>query len=223
MWANYQASKGFEIVIINDVKDAKSGKKFHLLFVSNDKITQIVLSTSKIAETVLYPDDRKQKKPVTSVTIRLTNQTMAHQQVVVDTQGTYEYVLHISSSLMEEKNVEKAVVLAVQRGMTRVWLWNGEGGTPDELIDGIVEFVNVVGGHVGIPDYRLKRLPVVDNMCWKYGDHMDMAHFLRYCETMKNGFIERLNQAMESSWHDSMVDDALGMPAWQLCGSYYSL
>ncbi|KAF5195915.1 Plant basic secretory protein (BSP) family protein [Thalictrum thalictroides] len=235
IFANYQASKGFEIIIINDVKHTHPlGSKFHLFFVSNDKATQIVLNTSNLAEHVLYPDNQQPKKPVIRVTVRFTNENLTSQVVVkaakIEQDISYEYVLHISSSLMEESNAERAMVLAVQRAMVRVWLWNNrENYAPDELIDGIVEYVMVIAGFVPSPPdcSKLSQLPVSStdyshSMCWKNWDHaIDMVQFLIYCEMMRNGFIGRLNQAMQVSWHDHMVDDALGLPVGHLCESYY--
>ncbi|PIA41443.1 hypothetical protein AQUCO_02200095v1 [Aquilegia coerulea] len=234
IFANYQASKGIEIIIINDVKHTPLGRKFHLFFVSNDKVTQIVLNTSNLAQHVLYPDDQQPKKPVTRVTVRFTDENFTSPVLIkvakLEQDISYEYVLHISSSLMEESNVERAMVLAVQRAMVRVWLWNNrENCATDKLIDGIVEYVMVIAGLVpSPPDYtNLSRLLLVSDdstMCWKNLDHViDMVQFLKYCEMTRNGFIGRLNQAMQgSSWHDQMVDDALGLPVKQLCGSYNS-
>ncbi|XP_059664287.1 uncharacterized protein LOC132310064 [Cornus florida] len=44
IWANYEASKGFKITIINEAADSPAGKRFTLLYVSNDKATRILLN-----------------------------------------------------------------------------------------------------------------------------------------------------------------------------------
>lgn len=226
VFANYHASQGFEIVLTNNIKDTPNGRKFHLFLVSNDKATRMVLDRSELVEKVLYPDDWHPKKPVIRVTIALTKENFTHQVEVVH-KTDHEYILQVSSSLMEERNVESAMELAVQRGMTLVWLWNGEGGAPEVIVNGVVEYINLVAAGAAsleLPDYRLNQLPAVEkkNLCWKQWDYIEMAYFLRYCEMMNDGFIGRLNQAMQGRWHDLMVDDALGMPVQPLCKSYYS-
>ncbi|KAL5731923.1 hypothetical protein ACHQM5_004603 [Ranunculus cassubicifolius] len=190
IWANYQASQGFEIIVINDIKDTPAGRKFHLFFVSNDKATRIVLHASKLAEKILCPHDRQTKKPVNRVTIRFTDKNLTRQEEILKKSNEHEYTLHLNSSIMEEDNVEKAMLLAVQRGMSRIWLWNGEGA-PEVVTEGLVEYVNLVGGVVQSPEYRLGKLQAVENSCWRDWNHMEMVKFLRYCEMMNKGFIGR--------------------------------
>ncbi|XXG90496.1 hypothetical protein AAC387_Pa12g2250 [Persea americana] len=63
IWANYEASKGFEVIILNNSGDTPQGRRFDLFFVSDDRATRIVLNTSKFVERILYPDHHHPKKP----------------------------------------------------------------------------------------------------------------------------------------------------------------
>ncbi|RZC64093.1 hypothetical protein C5167_025835 [Papaver somniferum] len=143
LWANYEASKGFEINIISENHQASTAsRRFNLLYVSNDKISRVVLNTSEFVENILYPPNESHvKRTITRVTVRLADQNLTNP-VIVNHQKRGEFELNISPSLLlleEKRNVEKEVVMAVQRGMARVWIWSyGDyHGVPESLIQGI--------------------------------------------------------------------------------------
>ncbi|KAF6141763.1 hypothetical protein GIB67_027941 [Kingdonia uniflora] len=223
VWANYEASKGFDIIIINDVPGTYYGRKFDLLFVSNGKAIRIVLNTSEFAESVLYPNSIQPKKIIQHVTLKLSIQNVL-QPVVVSIREKGHYVISISPSIMEETNVQEAIVSSIQRAMAYAWLWDGEERAPRSLKDGIVEFISMSAGFSS-PSSDIDKelhLPLSDGLCWTNKDPFAVAHFLNYCEGLQNGFIGRLNQAMKDSWDARMVDDALGLPAQKLCLPYHS-
>ncbi|XP_042495802.1 uncharacterized protein LOC122074881 [Macadamia integrifolia] len=224
IWANYEASKGFEVTIINDAGQSPAGRRFALFFVSDDKATRIVLNTSYFAEKLLYPDAThlKNKKQVNRVTLRLAGRNLS-QAVVVNMTNNHEFVLHINPSVMEETNVDKAMVSAIQRGMARVWVWDGEMSAPTSLLDGMVEYVGISAGFAATSNYSGDFAPELSdgNSCWEDRDRLAVANFLDYCERVRHGFIVRLNQHMREGWHVRTMDDALGLPAQQLCSSYY--
>ncbi|KAI3864466.1 hypothetical protein MKW98_022511 [Papaver atlanticum] len=235
LWANYEASKGFEINIISENHETTaSSRRFNLLYVSNDKISRVVLNTSEFVENILYPPNESHvKKTITRVTVRLADQNLSNP-VVVNHQNEGEFELNISPSLLllEEKiNMDKEIVMAVQRGMARVWIWSyGDyHGVPKSLIEGMEEYV--VGNSVGF-DYHPsllnsgeKKLPAdSDKTCWKDNNPVNVAHFLRYCEGIKSGFIRRLNQGIRDRWDEKQtLDDALlGISSVKVCADYHS-
>ncbi|XP_077227544.1 plant basic secretory protein (BSP) family protein [Tasmannia lanceolata] len=259
LWANYEASKGFEITIINDAGNTLAGPRFHLIFDSNDKATRIILKCSEFVERILYPDVHHPKKPIDHVTLRLANrnftggttvevdvgaspkitkikgqdysipdQTIQDHQItnptIQNTSHTQrDFVIRISPSVMDEADVNMAMASAVQRGMARVWLWDGQNGAPLSLLDGIVEYVTMVAGFgPSLGSGRVTPLES-DGGCWEDKNPTVVAHFLWYCERSKHGFLARLNQAMREQWHVGMVDEALGFPAQRVCASYHSL
>ncbi|PQM37182.1 uncharacterized protein Pyn_39938 [Prunus yedoensis var. nudiflora] len=86
LYANREASKGFDITVINDIKDSVAGRRFHLFYVSNDKATRIILDTSNFVEHLLYPEAHAQpKKHINHVVLRLSslNSTSDNIGVVV--------------------------------------------------------------------------------------------------------------------------------------------
>ncbi|KAJ0110412.1 hypothetical protein Patl1_01460 [Pistacia atlantica] len=220
IWANYEASKGFDVIIVNDSKDSLAGKRFELLYISNDKATRILLNTSAFAENILYSDTNHSKNQVHSVTLRLTAKNLS-QIVTVDTSKTDEFVINLSPSIMGYANVNSAIISALQRGMARTWLWDGESRAPARLMDGLVEYITMLAGMSQRKKFvGAGELPEFSHVCWDDKDPMVVAEFLDYCEKHNNGFIQRLNQAMREGWDIATVNDALGMEAKYYCDSY---
>lgn len=133
----------------------------------------------------------------------------------------HDHVVNISPALALEEN--HAIESAIQHAMARIWVWDGESRAPPPLVDGLVEYISMVGGFGPVNNFDDNaKLLKCDHIWWEDKDPKVVAHFLGYCERHQKGFIQRLNQAMKDRWHDRMVDDALGMPAQNLCSSYTS-
>lgn len=223
IWANHEASKGFDVIIVNDSEDSLAGKRFELLYISNDKATRILLNASAFVENILYSDTNHTKKQVRRVTLRLTNKNLS-QIVTVDTSKTDEFVINLSPSIMGYAHVNSAVISALQRGMARVWIWDGDSRAPAPLIDGLVECITILAGISQRKDFiDGGELPEFSHLCWDDKDPSLVAHFLDYCEEHNTGFIQQLNQAMREGWDNGTVNNALGMDAKYYCDSYKNL
>ncbi|XP_068664926.1 uncharacterized protein [Aristolochia californica] len=232
IWAQYEASRGFDITIVNDAHGTPSARRFDLLFVSNDKATRIILNTSNFVEQILYSGGDTHEevivlptKPVDRVILRLVQMSSSSDRVsVVVSPGKKagEFVIGINSAIMEEKNPNVAMVAAVQRGMARVWLWNGRKGVPRSLLEGMVEYIASLAGISPSPESaRLMRHG--SGSCWTEDDPAAVAQFLRFCEAKRRGFFARLNRAMKEDWEPRMMDEALGIPVRRLCSLYHSV
>lgn len=150
IWANHEASKGFKVSLINNAKDSPAGKRFALFYVSNDEGTRIIQNTSALVENILYPDDgstnqnQAKKKPVKHVVLQLSTKNLTK---IVETSKSknFVYTISLSPSVLEDhessNNVGYAVKSAIQRGMARIWLWDGESMAPPRLIDGMEEYI----------------------------------------------------------------------------------
>nr|GMD84238.1 uncharacterized protein LOC109150370 [Ipomoea batatas] len=231
VWATHEASKGFAITIINDAVaggcDTVAGKRFHLFYVSNDQATRLILERSQFAENTLYsPSDHHPKKTITHVILRLSSRNLSRPATTHSGDRDGEFVIHLSPSIMHDPNFKHAMFLAVQRGMARIWLWDGQGNAPITLINGIVDYISTLAVSGGSPPAPSgAELPEYSGSgCWTgNSDPRAVAGFLNYCEGKREGFLRRLNQEMKNNWHEKMVDDALGgMPAKTLCDSYHS-
>ncbi|KAM7260912.1 hypothetical protein ACFE04_026387 [Oxalis oulophora] len=143
IWANYEASKGFEVTIINDVHlSNKASQRFNLLYVSNDKATRIILNASAFAEKILYSTNNykiEKRNKVKHVTLHLTS----HNFTKLVRLKSGHYVIYLSPSIMEHKNVDYAMMSTIQRAMARIWVW-------DEncmwLADVMAEYITMIAG-----------------------------------------------------------------------------
>ncbi|KAK3183419.1 hypothetical protein Dsin_030705 [Dipteronia sinensis] len=205
IYANYEQSKGFDIIIINDIKDSLAGNRFELFYVSNDKATRILQNTSAFIE----------NKQVRRVTLRLLSKNNLTRIPTVEAPKSDEFVINISPSIImgHSSNDNHAMVSAIQRGMARVWLWDGDSRAPPWLVDGLVEYMSrlagfgeVVRGFGGSSSWDDVKDPRV------------VAQDLDQCEENNKGFVRRLNQAMRQRWVDRTVVEARN-----LCDYYKKL
>ncbi|XP_075498034.1 LOW QUALITY PROTEIN: uncharacterized protein LOC142536410 [Primulina tabacum] len=228
LWANHEAYRGFSVTVINEAGETIAGKRFHLFYVSNDEATRILIKASKAVETFLYTDnDMDSKKEVARVIFKLKGSNSS-DEVVVDSERVHEFVLNISPSILEGTDFKRGMFLAVQQGVARVWLWDGQGQSPKYLINGIVEYItNNLDGFGRLPPSLEEAAPLQKGFssaaCWKSQDPRAVAEFLKHCERHQPGFIARLNRGMKYVWHDDMFGVALGLPVQDLCTSFESL
>ncbi|KAJ9147172.1 hypothetical protein P3X46_029364 [Hevea brasiliensis] len=222
LWAKYEASKGFGITIINDIKDSPLGKRFNLLYMSNDKATRLIQSSSSFVENILYPNISYTKKKVNRVTLRLARSNITNL-FVVETNTNHEFVITVSPSIVgDTKNLDYALKSIVLQGLSRVWLWDDDSKdkAPPWLIDGLLEYIKTVAGYGPMRDFDGSELPEFGQFCMGDKDPWAVAQFLDHCERHSKGFIQRLNQAMKDGWDDRTVEDALGISAQNICHSF---
>ncbi|CAN4087316.1 unnamed protein product [Withania somnifera] len=230
LWANYEASKGFSITIVNEAIEEGTfvSKRFNLFFVSNDEAIRLVLKTSKFVENILYPinDDDHQdsdqsqiKKQVKHVMLRLSSRNLTCPVIVklLSQDNNDEFVIHISPSILKGPNYKRNIFLTLQKGMARIWLWDGQGNAPSSLVNGMIEYITSLASSTESESVEPVKL---DRSCWKSKDTRTIVNFLNYCEGKREGFVRRLNKKMKNGWHEKMLDDALGMPVWHLCETY---
>ncbi|XP_057955046.1 uncharacterized protein LOC131149026 [Malania oleifera] len=222
IWANYEASKGFDITVVNDARDSPAGQRFDLLFVRNDEARRMVLIAAKFLDNILYSDHHL-KMRVNSVTARLAGRNLT-STVVVKATGNRDFWINISPQILQERDVNRAMASALQHGMAKIWLWGSHLTAPAALVDGIVEYISLLSGSgAGILDAGgvWSPAPGSNTVCWEANntDPVAVARFLSFCEKREKGFIGRLSKALEDGWHDRTVDDALGVPAQSLCDS----
>ncbi|GER53411.1 plant basic secretory protein family protein [Striga asiatica] len=217
-WANHEASKGYAVTVVNGAHGTLAGKRFQLFYASNDEATRVLVKTSHVIQSILYPDNNNtpsdDKKPVSHVVLELTGHDLTDDVIVRRGAGPGEFVVRISRSVMEGPDYDRAVVRAVRRGAARVWLWDG----PINLVNGIVE---LLAGELGGPMAGPGPLDWA-GACWTPEDPREVAEFLRYCEVRAGpGFVGRLNRAMKDGWEDGILEGLLGQPVQDLCREYH--
>ncbi|CAI0417843.1 unnamed protein product [Linum tenue] len=212
LWANHEASKGFQVQIFNDARDSPAGKRFDLFYISNDRATRILLNASTFVEHLVYaPEDHpNHKKPVHRVALRLASTSNLTADETVTNHGG-KFVIRLSPSLMQGLTAgsrDSAIASAVLRGMARVWLWDGgeESRAPSWVIEAAMECVSRMAGF---------------GVGGETTDARMLAGIMEHSERHSKGFIRRLNQALRSGWRDrATVEEAAGMTVEQMCESY---
>ncbi|KAF3791550.1 hypothetical protein EJ110_NYTH14208 [Nymphaea thermarum] len=252
VWANHEASKGFDIHVRNEIADATAARRFHLLFVADDRIDRMVLSSSRAAERLLYGENAQKRKKVVkrvSITVRLSasdqpgNTAFFAADAGNCAEQCFCYTIYVGSGILREKEdvwkVRRVVGSAVQKVMAYVWLSDGDGRTPAALLDGIAEYVTRAS--VGGEGLNVARVPTGEGNgrtgetnvsgssrrgrsgeCWLAEDPGEVAAFVGYCECMSSGFVARLNEKMAEGWRPEMVDEVLGTSSMRLCSSFSS-
>lgn len=231
LWANYEVSKGFSITIVNEaIEGTVANKRFDLFYVSNDEATRLVLRTSKFVENILYPISDRQdygqpgiKKQVKHIILQLSSRNLTSPIIVKSSRDDKDvFVVYISPSILEGPNYKRDMFLALQKGMARIWLWDGQGNAPSSLVNGMAKYITSLAslsGRVTSESESVKSLKL-NRSCWKSKDKRTIVKLLNYCEGKKEGFVRRLNKEMKNGWNEKIIDDVLGMPAWHLCETY---
>ncbi|VVB03170.1 unnamed protein product [Arabis nemorensis] len=206
LWANHEASKGFSITIINEAEHSPSGKRFSLFFKSDDTAVRVLLDTSFFVERFLYEGvPHRLRKPVNHVTVRFSDG--AERFSVTSGARHGEYVIRLSSSLVERSDLSNAVKFALRHSMVRIWLWGNESRASPELVAGMVEYLAEPG---------LKRRSFDESGgYWEDKESVSVAKWLGYCEGQREGFIRRLNHGMRLRWDDRTV----GLASYGACDS----
>ncbi|KAJ3700895.1 hypothetical protein LUZ61_004600 [Rhynchospora tenuis] len=199
LWANYEASKGFDLTVNNASTNTLAGRRFNLMFVSNGKAAKMLLESSNAIERILYPGNMYDKKAVRHVILELAGEKTTE---VVQVKHCYkkekpgEYLILIKPEILEEENVTMAMAAALYRAMAYVWLWDGTTATQTNIVDAIVEYIMFKFGF--------------DSMSSK-NINSSVGNLLMKCENLSDGFVGRLNNAVHELWYERMVDEALNL------------
>lgn len=226
-WANMEASKGFDVVILNEVHATAAGRRFHLLFHSDDEAERIVLRASAFVERLLFPNQLRPRRPIRRVTLRLSPSN--HTNYFITHRFSDEVTLEVSSAIMEEDDVRAAMKKVVLRGMARAWLLDGQDQAPEQLVDGVADCITAMAGTRSIKsgyysEYYPSSVEAAEKReddCWEGKEGGRVVGFFLYCEELQPGFLARVNSGMEHRWHGRQtVDFALGSPAREACMAY---
>ncbi|KAH6788821.1 hypothetical protein C2S51_003827 [Perilla frutescens var. frutescens] len=207
IWANHEASKGYAITLVNESATTFAGARFQLFYVANEEATRVMIKASNSIENFLYPYSHSSiKKPIESVIVKLADRNLTNNVVVEPGSGQDQFVLNISPSIMGGTNFGHDVDVALRRGVARMWLWDGQGSSPRNLINAIVEYlINI------LENGSIELLEPTTAECWDPEDGRSVAEFVNHGERRRPGFIRRLNRAMKDGWNDEKLGAALGM------------
>ncbi|KAF3339964.1 Peptidase of plants and bacteria [Carex littledalei] len=197
--ANHTTSNSFEVSVVNAVANTPTGRRFHLMFVSNGKISQFLYSSNKIIEQVIYPTGSFPRKPINHITIHLSGQNLTDMVAVHTGFKPGEFSVVLGHGFLSSENPAIAFRIVLHRAMASVRVWDG----PEEVVSAMVEYLAMQATlkTFGTIDARL------DGSCWSPG-------FLRYSESIENGFVARLNQQLRDRY------TGLGLLNRSMCEAY---
>ncbi|KAL1812027.1 hypothetical protein ACET3Z_022092 [Daucus carota] len=117
-----------------------------------------------------------------------------NNQIHVDTKYIANYVGDVK---VEIKGV-------LYHETTHIWQWNGNGTAPSGLIEGVADYVRLKSG-LAPPHWRKRGMGV------NWDDGYDItAHFLEYCNGLRDGFVAELNGKMKYSYSEDYFVHLLG-------------
>ncbi|WCJ17814.1 Plant basic secretory protein (BSP) family protein [Euphorbia peplus] len=152
--------------------------------------------------------DMTQRKNVTEISL-----------IIEDIDGvayTEENEIHISTNYMEKfsKDLRSEVFGILYHETVHVWQWDGQGTTPEGLIEGIADFVRLKA------DYAPNQWPKAgEGEKWDQGYGVT-ARFLDFCNGIRGGFVAELNQKMKSGFNVDYFVELLGKPEDLLWSEY---
>ncbi|KAG6477109.1 uncharacterized protein LOC122023260 [Zingiber officinale] len=208
LWANYEASKGFQVTVLNAASSvssssssSSSARRFDLLFVANGRAARLVHRAADSVQRALYPDASFPRKPVERVTLSMAPAVAAdhgdcvREATVAVRRGRREgeFAVELRPRVMEAADVAEAVGGAVRRGVARVWLWDGQGRAPERVIAALEDYLatssaDALRGALASQSRNhsaATALPQEDFVC-----------------------AARLNRAMKDGWDDRMLIEA---------------
>ncbi|KAG6479910.1 uncharacterized protein LOC122019505 [Zingiber officinale] len=208
LWANYEASKSFQVTVLNNnaaaasVSSSPPTRRFDLLFVANGRAARLVHRAADSVQRALYPDASFPRKPVERVTLSMEPVVAAdhgdcvREETVAVRRGRREgeFAVELRPRVMAAADVAEAVGGAVRRGVARVWLWDGQGRAPKRVLAALEDYLATSSADAlrGASLASQSRnhsaatvLPQEDFVC-----------------------VARLNRAMKDGWDDRMLTEA---------------
>lgn len=124
--------------------------------------------------------------------------------------------IHLSAEYVAnyQGDVKNEITGVLYHEMTHVWQWNGKGGAPSGLIEGIADYVRLTAGFA--PSHWVK--PGSGDK-WDHGYDVT-AYFLQYCDTVASGFVAQMNWKLRDGWDLVFFNDLTGKSVDELWKDY---
>ncbi|KAJ1402887.1 hypothetical protein SESBI_27724 [Sesbania bispinosa] len=128
-------------------------------------------------------------------------------------------IIHVSAEYVERfpRDIKKDITGVLYHEMTHILQWDGKGQAPSGLIEGMADFVRMKGGYAA-DNWN----PPGVGLDWNQG-HEVTAHFLNYCNNIKNGFVADLNNKLKTGYSENYFVELLGKPVTQLWSDYKAM
>ncbi|XP_061373890.1 uncharacterized protein LOC133316183 [Gastrolobium bilobum] len=127
--------------------------------------------------------------------------------------------IHVSAGYIERYpgDIKKEITGVLYHEMAHLLQNDGMGEAPSGLIEGIADFVRMKAGYAA-ENWN----PPCVGYDWCQGNEVT-AHFLNYCDGIRNGFVADLNKKMKTGYSESYFSELLGKPVSQLWSDYKAM
>ncbi|WJX21204.1 hypothetical protein P8452_10665 [Trifolium repens] len=122
--------------------------------------------------------------------------------------------IHLSARWINNIQVIDEFTGVLYHETTHVWQWFGNNQAPTGLTEGIADYVRLKANY--IPAHWVK---AGEGDKWDHGYDIT-AHFLDYCDSLRNGFVADLNKKMRNGYSDQFFVELLGKTPDQLFTDY---
>jgi hypothetical protein len=122
--------------------------------------------------------------------------------------------IHLSARWINNIQVIDEFIGVLYHETTHVWQWFGNNQAPTGLTEGIADYVRLKANY--IPAHWVK---AGEGDKWDHGYDIT-AHFLDYCDSLRNGFVADLNKKMRNGYSDQFFVELLGKTPDQLFTDY---
>ncbi|XP_004496933.1 uncharacterized protein [Cicer arietinum] len=128
-------------------------------------------------------------------------------------------VIYISAGYIEKYwgDIKKEITGLIYHEMAHILQWDGNGKAPSGLTKGMADFVRMKARYASD-----QWSPAGLGNQWDQGYEIT-AHFLHYCDNIKNGFVADLNAKLKIGYNESYFNDLLGKPISQLWSDYKAM
>ncbi|EFJ24815.1 hypothetical protein SELMODRAFT_232195 [Selaginella moellendorffii] len=196
------------LVFANNAQGTAGGRRFDSVVGAQGAFTILSDAIAFVQSTFDYSNPSTPKKSVARITF------------TVDDIGGVAYTsndqIHLSASYVGDYSgdVAREIRGVMFHEMTHVWQWNGRGGAPGGLIEGIADFVRLKANLA--PSHWVK--PGAGNR-WDEGYDVT-ARFLDYVNSLSAGFVAKLNAKLATGWSESYFQDLTGKSVGTLWSDY---
>ncbi|XP_076903145.1 uncharacterized protein LOC143558124 [Bidens hawaiensis] len=207
--ATLQLTVAVEYNIINHAAGTPGGKKFN-----NVIGVDYTYQTLADASAFIWSTWSSYKQDVAQVRVFINEHAKLNGMEVPA--YTLNNNIRVSAKYIQDDtgNVKTEITGVLYHEMTHVWQWDGNGQAPRGLTEGIADYVRLKAGFV--LSYWAK--PREGNK-WDEG-YSVTARFLDYCNSLKHGFVAKLNRKMRDGYNVNIFVELLGKPVDQLWAEY---
>jgi len=202
-----QDSHALHIVVHNSAEGSDGGTRFDKE-IGSAKAQQIISRATQFIWQSFNEKSSADRKNVQTVTLFVESMDGVAYTSSDEIHLSAEYVASYQGDVKNE------ITGVLYHEVTHVWQWDGMGGAPSGLIEGIADYIRLTAGFA--PPHWVK--PGSGDK-WDHGYEVT-AYFLQYCDTVASGFVAKMNSKLRNGWDLGFFHDLTGKSVDKLWNDY---